>query len=194
MLKQDHRRVEKLFAEYEKAGDDRKHTIIREACTALTLHTILEEVVFYPACRDAARDEDLLDKAQVEHDSAKVLIADLVRARRDDPFRDAKVKVLAEQILHHVKEEEGDDRIFARAGKAGADTAELAAQLKELRSELEGEDRLPPQAPVSFGASPPGRGPQYPGKNHGKFSRTRQWQSRRSRPVCRPGRTLSRRR
>ncbi|MFD2781846.1 hemerythrin domain-containing protein [Novosphingobium pokkalii] len=193
MLKQDHRRVEKLFAEYEKAGDDRKDAIIQDVCHALTLHTMLEEEVFYPACRHAARDEDPLDEAQVEHDSAKVLIADLVRARRDDPFRDAKVKVLAEQILHHVKEEEGDDGIFARAGKAGVDTPELAAQLKELRSELEAEDRLPPQAPVSFGASP-GRGPQYPGENHGKLSRTRQWRSRRSRPVCRPGRTLSRRR
>ncbi|GHC83610.1 hemerythrin domain-containing protein [Novosphingobium pokkalii] len=154
MLKQDHRRVEKLFAEYEKAGDDRKDAIIQDVCHALTLHTMLEEEVFYPACRHAARDEDPLDEAQVEHDSAKVLIADLVRARRDDPFRDAKVKVLAEQILHHVKEEEGDDGIFARAGKAGVDTPELAAQLKELRSELEAEDRLPPQAPVSFGASP----------------------------------------
>jgi len=153
MLKNDHRQVEKLFSEFESADDDRKDAIIQEVCNALTLHTMLEEEVFYPACRDAARDEDPLDEAQVEHDSAKVLIADLSRARRDDPYRDAKVKVLSEQILHHVKEEEGDDGIFARARKAGVDTPELAAKLKELRSELEAEDRLPPQTPVSIGMS-----------------------------------------
>lgn len=153
MLRQDHRDVEKLFKEYESAGRSRKEAIIAEVCKALTLHTMLEEEVFYPACRDATSDEDDLDEAQVEHDSAKLLIADLMAGDRRDPFRDAKVKVLSEQILHHVKEEEGDDGIFAEAREKGVDTPELAERLKQRRSELEAEDRLPPQAPVSFGAS-----------------------------------------
>ncbi|WP_333836285.1 hemerythrin domain-containing protein [Novosphingobium sp.] len=153
MLRQDHRDVEKLFKEYESAGRSRKEAIIAEVCKALTLHTMLEEEVFYPACRDATSDEDDLDEAQVEHDSAKLLIADLMAGDRRDPFRDAKVKVLSEQILHHVKEEEGDDGIFAEAREKGVDTPELAERLKQRRGELEAEDRLPPQAPVSFGAS-----------------------------------------
>ena len=78
MLRQDHRDVEKLFKEYESAGRSRKEAIIAEVCKALTLHTMLEEEVFYPACRDATSDEDDLDEAQVEHDSAKLLIADLL--------------------------------------------------------------------------------------------------------------------
>jgi len=153
MLRQDHRDVEKLFKEYESAGRSRKEAIIAEVCKALTLHTMLEEEVFYPACRDATSDEDDLDEAQVEHDSAKLLIADLMAGDRRDPFRDAKVKVLSEQILHHVKEEEGDDGIFAEAREKSIDTPELAERLKQRRGELEAEDRLPPQAPVSFGAS-----------------------------------------
>lgn len=154
MLKQDHRAVEALFKEYESAGKSRKEAIIVEVCKALTLHTMLEEEIFYPACRDATSDDDALDEAQVEHDSAKLLIADLMHGDRNDPFRDAKVKVLSEQILHHVKEEEGADGIFAEARAKGVDTPELAAQLKKRRGDLEAGDRLPPPAPVSFGAFP----------------------------------------
>ncbi|MDR6510466.1 hemerythrin superfamily protein [Novosphingobium capsulatum] len=179
MLKNDHRQVEHLFKEFESATDARKAAIVIEACQALTLHTMLEEEVFYPACREAAREEDDLDEAQVEHDSAKVLIADLAKASRDDPFRDAKFTVLAEQIRHHVKEEEGDDGIFAKAREAGVDTPELAAQLKELRGELEAEDRLPPQAPVSFDAFPRAKAPNnqertmasYQGRENGDYGR-----------------------
>ena len=179
MLKSDHRQVEKLFKEFESASGSRKDAIVTEVCQALTLHTMLEEEVFYPACRAAADEDDDLDEAQVEHDSAKVLIADLARSARGDPFRDAKFTVLAEQIRHHVKEEEGDDGIFAQAREAGVDTPELAAQLKELRSELEAEDRLPPQAPVSFGAFPRANAhntqertmASYQGRDNGDYGR-----------------------
>ncbi|MCW1986876.1 UNVERIFIED_ORG: hemerythrin superfamily protein [Sphingomonas sp. R1F5B] len=180
MLKNDHRQVEKLFKEFESASGSRKDAIVTEVCQALTLHTMLEEEVFYPACRAAADEDDDLDEAQVEHDSAKVLIADLARSARDDPFRDAKFTVLAEQIRHHVKEEEGDDGIFAQARESGIDTPELAAQLKELRSELEAEDRLPPQAPVSFGAFPRANAhntqertmASYQGRDNGDYGRS----------------------
>ena len=82
MLKSDHRQVEKLFKEFESASGSRKDAIVTEVCQALTLHTMLEEEVFYPACRAAADEDDDLDEAQVEHDSAKVLIADLARSAR----------------------------------------------------------------------------------------------------------------
>src|SRR5215212_8045356 len=75
-LKQDHRRVEQLFADYEGADDGRKDQLLRQICIELIIHTKLEEEIFYPACREAVSEEDMLDEAQVEHDSAKLLIAD----------------------------------------------------------------------------------------------------------------------
>lgn len=150
-LKADHRKAEQLFARFEKAGEEEKQTLIEEVCKALTLHTMLEEEIFYPACRDSIPEDDPLNEAQVEHDSAKVLIADLMNLRDDDPFRDAKVKVLAEQVKHHVGEEEsGKDGIFAKARAHGVDTPELAQRLKQRRAELEQRDRLPGGEPVAI--------------------------------------------
>jgi hemerythrin superfamily protein len=139
-LKQDHRKVEQLFADYETAEDeDRKDGLLQQICAELIIHTKLEEELFYPACRAATSGEDILDEAQVEHDSAKLLIADLLEARATDRFRDAKVKVLSEQIKHHVAEEEKPDGgIFAQAEAQGVDTAELTQALKKRKEDLQG--------------------------------------------------------
>lgn len=137
LLKADHRKVEGLFKKYEKADDDEKDGLIEEICNELTVHTMIEEEIFYPACRDAVEEEEPLDEAQVEHDGAKVLINDLSAGSADDPYRDAKVKVLAEYINHHVEEEEKPrSGIFARAEKAGINTAELAQRLDERKQAL----------------------------------------------------------
>ncbi|HEX4710848.1 hemerythrin domain-containing protein [Phenylobacterium sp.] len=151
LLKADHRKVEGLFAKYETATSG-KDEIVRQICMELTVHTALEEEIFYPACRRAASDEEPLDEAQVEHDSAKMLIADLSNSSDRDRFRDAKVSVLSEQIKHHVGEEEAPSRgIFAKAQSAGVNTPELAKKLQERKQELTAEpDRLPPSRPVSF--------------------------------------------
>src|SRR5579863_8244475 len=150
MLKADHRKVEALFKEFETADEGRRLEIIEEACEALIVHSLIEEKVFYPACREAASDEEPLDEAQVEHDSAKFLIADLMRARRGDPYRQAKVKVLAELIKHHIGEEEKPGSgVMAKAKAAGVDTPELARRLAETKQSLESRPpRLP--RPVSL--------------------------------------------
>ncbi len=121
-LSSDHRRVEQLFADYDSAADDkRKDVLLQQICTELIVHTKLEEEIFYPACRDKASDEEPLDEAQVEHDSAKLLIADLLEAPSSDHFRDVKVTVLSEQIRHHVAEEEKPgDGIFASPRRAAS--------------------------------------------------------------------------
>lgn len=118
--------MEALFAEFESASDQRKAAVIREACTELTLHTLLEEEIFYPACREAdgKETEEALDEAQVEHDCAKLLIIELLASSPDDPLQEARFKVLAEQIKHHVAEEEAPGTgVFAKAKAAGVDTA-----------------------------------------------------------------------
>jgi hypothetical protein len=155
-LKRDHRKVEGLFARYESSTDEEaKARLIQEICSELIIHTKLEEEIFYPACRDAISEEDLLDEAQVEHDSAKVLIADLLNGDPDDRYRDAKVAVLAEQVKHHVGEEEKPtEGIFARAEEHGVAGEDLARRLRERKQELQGRAAgLRPTRAVSINAS-----------------------------------------
>ena len=152
MLKMDHRKVEALFSKYESSENQEKEKIISEICTNLTVHTMIEENIFYPACKKSGIEVGSLNEAQVEHDSAKMLIADLWHADAGDPYRDAKVSVLAEQIKHHVKEEEQPGSgIFAQSQKNGVNTPELAEKMREFREELERDkDNLQPGWPVSL--------------------------------------------
>jgi hemerythrin superfamily protein len=138
LLKEDHRAVEKLFDEFEKAtGQDRKQKLARQICLELTVHTQLEEEIFYPACQGAV-EEDLLKESYVEHDAAKLLIAE-IEANDDggDEFFDSKVKVLSEEIEHHVEEEEKAGGVFAQARKGKLDLEAIGGQLAARKKELE---------------------------------------------------------
>jgi hemerythrin superfamily protein len=138
LLKEDHRTVEELFSQFEKAsGDNRKQKVAEQICLALSVHAKIEEEIFYPACEGKV-DEELLKEAYVEHDGAKVLIAEImVGSEHSDDFYDAKVKVLREQIKHHVEEEEKRmEGMFAQARKAGIDMDALGEQLAARKAEL----------------------------------------------------------
>ncbi len=153
-LKEDHRRVEGLFSEFESATDEeRKLELVSLICSELNIHTRLEEEIFYPACRAAIGDDEILDEAQVEHDAAKLLIADLsAGAGGDDSYRDAKVKLLSEQIRHHVAEEEKPgEGILAKAEQHNVDGVPLATRLAERKQELQRRAAsLKPTRAVSF--------------------------------------------
>jgi len=137
LLKADHRKVEDLFAKYEKAtGAEKKRELAAEICKELTVHTRLEEDIFYPACEGAV-DDDLLKESFVEHDAAKVLMAEIESGGPDEEFYDAKIKVLAEMIHHHVQEEERRvEGLFSKARKAGRDMDELAERMTSEKQEL----------------------------------------------------------
>ncbi len=137
LLKQDHRTVEELFAQFEKAsGDGRKEKIAKQICLELTVHATIEEEIFYPACKGKVED-DLLKEAYVEHDGAKVLIAEILAGGPDDDYYDAKVTVLQEQIEHHVEEEEKRmDGMFTQARKAGVDMDALGTALAARKQDL----------------------------------------------------------
>ena len=138
LLKQDHRTVAELFARFEKAsGDGRKQELARKICLELSVHATIEEEIFYPACEGKV-DEDLLKEAYVEHDGAKVLIAEIEAGdEQSDEFFDAKVKVLQEQIEHHVEEEEKRmEGLFSQARHAGLDMDALGKQLARRKAEL----------------------------------------------------------
>src|SRR5215468_7077603 len=131
LLKADHRKVEDLFAQFEAAkGAAKKQGLVQEICTELSSHTVIEEEIFYPACRGKVQ-EGLLNEGLVEHDGSKVLIAELLASAPNEEFYDAKVKVLSEQIEHHVHEEERrSDGLFSQARTAGLDMDELGDRLK----------------------------------------------------------------
>ena len=136
LLKADHRKVEELFEKFEAAkGKAQKEQLAKQICTELTVHTIIEEEIFYPACKGKT-EEDLLAESYVEHDGAKVLIAEIEAGGPDEEFYAAKVKVLSEEIQHHVKEEEKPaEGLFAQARKAGLDMDALGAQMAARKEE-----------------------------------------------------------
>ena len=137
LLARDHREVEELFAKFEKAtGASSKEKLAREICTELKIHAMIEEEIFYPALRGKI-DGDDLDEAYVEHDGAKLLINDIEAAEPDEEFYDAKVKVLQEQIEHHVEEEEKmHGNIFQQARAADVDLDALGEQMAARKEEL----------------------------------------------------------
>ncbi|MEA3081295.1 MAG: hypothetical protein QOD54_963 [Sphingomonadales bacterium] len=138
LLKQDHRKVADLFEKFEKAsGDSRKQALAEEICLELSVHAQIEEEIFYPACEGKV-DEDLLKESYVEHDGAKVLIAEIIAGGpKEDEYYDSKVKVLSEEIEHHVEEEEKRmEGLFAQARKAGLDMDALGQELAARKSEL----------------------------------------------------------
>jgi hypothetical protein len=155
LLKADHRKVAALFEEFENAsGDSRKQKLAQQICLELKIHTILEEEIFYPAC-EGKIEEDLLEEAYVEHDAAKVLIAQIEEATPDAKFYDAKVKVLSEEIEHHVEEEEKRmEGMFAQARKAGLDMDALGEQMAARKAQLLAQSKSGGALPTEMSSMP----------------------------------------
>jgi hemerythrin superfamily protein len=154
LLKADHRQVETWFEQFEKARNaERKLDLATRICNALTVHTTIEEEIFYPAFLEATEDKDLHHEAEIEHDAAKKLIAEIEAAGPEDDYYDAKVKVLSEMIKHHVKEEEQPGGMFAEARKSDMDLSTLGAEMASRKGELESQN-----ADVPMGARRPRTG------------------------------------
>ena len=143
LLTQDHREVQQLFDEYGKlaerddGSDEDKRNLAQQICTLLQAHTTLEEEIFYPAVRDAIDEQDLLDEAEVEHASAKDLIAQILVSGPDEPLYDARVQVLGEYVKHHVKEEEKE--LFPKVKKSELDLAALGSEMLDRQQSLKVE-------------------------------------------------------
>lgn len=139
LLTQDHQSVKELFEQYESLSDRSlasKRKLALKICLELSKHATAEEEIFYPAVRGASRQNgDVIDEAVVEHASAKELIAQIIAMAPGEDLYDAKVKVLSEQIEHHVAEEEGD--IFPKAREAQLDLLALGSQIAARKAEIE---------------------------------------------------------
>jgi hypothetical protein len=145
MLKEDHEKVKGLFEKFEKTnGSATKATIVDEALMELKVHATVEEQLFYPAVRQQIEDEEgIMDEADEEHHVAKVLIAELEKMHGDEDHWEAKFKVLAESVRHHIKEEEGT--MFKEAKRTDIDFDVLGAQMAKLKEEMM-QDGVPPDA------------------------------------------------
>ena len=138
LLKEDHDKVKKAFKEFEKMDRSDTETcrqVVRSVCDDLRAHTAVEEEIFYPAVREAIDDDDLMNEAAVEHETAKMLIDQLANMDADDPNYYATFTVLGEYVMHHVKEEESE--MFPAAKKAeGLDLQALGESIRTRKEEL----------------------------------------------------------
>jgi hemerythrin superfamily protein len=141
LLKADHRQVEEWFSQFEKATKSRKQQLARHICDALTVHTAIEEEIFYPSFLDATEDRNTHHEAVVEHAGAKKLIAEIQGMSAGDDYFDAKVTVLSEMIKHHVKEEEQPGGMFAEAKKSKMDLDALGEELMARKKELQAQSK-----------------------------------------------------
>lgn len=134
-LMKQHRQVESWFAAYERAkSDEEKIELCAQICQALKTHTQIEEELLYPDAHEKLADEDLVDEAIVEHQSAKDLIAQIESMSVQEHLYDAKVKVLGEYVKHHVREEESE--MFPQLRKTDIDLAALGERLQARSDEL----------------------------------------------------------
>ena len=127
LLTEDHDYVKKAFRAFEKMDEEDQPALVKQVLQALKVHTRIEEEVFYPAVRKAIKDEDLMNEAEIEHDSAKALIRQLERMKPSDPKFAATFTVLGEYVNHHVKEEESE--MFPKVRRARLDLEALGAKL-----------------------------------------------------------------
>ena len=136
MLREDHRKVKQLFEQFELATDAAsKKEIAQTALKELKVHAALEEELFYPAVRREIDEEEKIDEALEEHHVAKLLIAELSRMKPTDEHFDAKFKVLAESVKHHIEEEEGE--VIPKV-EGQIDTDGLGEKMAERKQTLEG--------------------------------------------------------
>ncbi|WP_280151642.1 hemerythrin domain-containing protein [Piscinibacter sp. XHJ-5] len=142
LLIADHKEVKQLFKSYDAlvdadGGAEEKEALAEEICAMLTVHASVEEEIFYPAARESIEEQDLIDEAEVEHASAKDLIAQIQDMQPEEDLFDAKVKVLGEYIAHHVKEEE--EELFPKVKRSKLDLKSLGEEMSVRKQQLMAE-------------------------------------------------------
>ena len=137
LLKEDHDYVKQAYRQFEKMDHEDLEAVqglVKNVCAALEVHTRIEEEVFYPPVRKALDDEDMMNEAEIEHDSAKTLIRQLKRMKPSNEKYVATFTVLCEYVLHHVKEEE--DEMFPKVQRAGLNLTALGRKLQARKTAL----------------------------------------------------------
>jgi hemerythrin-like domain-containing protein len=137
-LLMDHAYVKKSYRQFQKLDPEEDleevRALVKQVCAALKVHVRIEEEILYPAARRALKEADILDEAQVEHDSAKILIRQLERMKPSNPKYAATFTVLCEYLEHHVKEEE--DEMFPKLRRARLNLQALGKKLMARKIKL----------------------------------------------------------
>jgi hemerythrin superfamily protein len=141
LLKADHRQVEEWFSQFDHASKARKQQLVDRICDALTVHTTLEEEIFYPSFLDATDDKQTHHEAIVEHAMQGQLIEEIRGMSAADDYFHANVTVLSEMVKHHVKEEEQPDGMFAKARKSRMDLRALGEELLARKKQLQAQSK-----------------------------------------------------
>lgn len=138
VLKADHRQVQQWFAQFARSrAIERRAELAARICHALRVHATIEDEIFYPSYLEATADDDLHHAAEVEHESARHLIGQIEAAGPADEYFEARINVLAAMVMHHVREEEKRDGMFAKARRSEMDLEQLGAQMSERKQELD---------------------------------------------------------
>ena len=140
LLKRDHADVKKAFKDFEKAKYKDPHAckeFVAAICKAIDMHAKVEEEIFYPAVRERIKDDDLMNEALVEHQSAEQLIAEIRGLSGDDPMLRANAMVLSEYVNHHVREEENE--MFPKVRRLKLDLEGLAQKMLARKEELKAQ-------------------------------------------------------
>lgn len=131
LLEADHHRVEELFREFKSAGNpEAKLHLAQVICMELTLHTMVEEEIFYPAFAQATGDAQMLEHALEEHQEIKDLIARVLTAEN----LDGAIEAVKQHTLHHVEDERKG--MFAKARASGMELATLGGRIQTRRAEV----------------------------------------------------------
>jgi hemerythrin-like domain-containing protein len=166
MLMADHQKVKRAFREADKLTEQKDmeslEPLVQQTCAELTVHAEMEEDVFYPAIRKAIKQPELVDEAEVEHASAKELIAQLQQMTSEDDKFAATFKVLGEYVKHHIREEESE--MFEQLNRTGIDWEALLQEMQQRRSQLMAEQGLPEESESDEG-EPRGRSGARRGKS-----------------------------
>ena len=134
LLIKDHQTVKDFLDEFEKSDTPAvRKRIINQTLAELKMHAVLEEEIFYPTVRQHVGKE-LMNEADEEHHVARVLIAELDRMRDQNDHRDAKFTVLAENVRHHIREEEG--QMLPKARELDIDFERLGERMLARKEEL----------------------------------------------------------
>jgi hemerythrin superfamily protein len=174
VLKQDHRKVEEWFDEYDDLQHqegDRRSQLSDKICTALKIHAQLEEEIFYPRASEVTQDDDLIDESLVEHAIVKHLIAEIEAMEVDDDLFDAKIRVLGEMVKHHIQEEE--EELFPDVESAGMDLNAVAKELAQRQEELTAAMRAYQESPPVAGASHWGGGQKTHPRRFSRYAAAR---------------------
>lgn len=139
LLEEDHRKVEEMFDEFDELEDDdkRRGQLVKQICRELTVHSQIEEEIFYPRAREATKDDELIDEALVEHESVEHLIEEIEDMEPGEDLFDARIRVLEEMVKRHIQEEE--EELFPELASAGMDVEAVGQELAKRKQELMAE-------------------------------------------------------